>query len=239
MTQLIKSGLDRVPVIDTEGHIDWQSRLIITGEEYGFFPTSLNEIAQVANLVNYLGTPRSTIQTLNEILWHQKNHGYDGALAVRSVTQEFGLYHEDAFDRAQRLSELATKLIDVNPEITVELSDAAEDRGLLDLLQFIEVRKAAETGDNTPLKGGVTKRGEKREKVLASHYDQSMVDSVFLGVLVSDVLRMTVHEARLAAADAATSQQNRQQFWHERIEESQKHGAARLAAKEILAKLAA
>ena len=224
---------DTESVYDPE-QLPWQDRMEVLANDYGFLPTTREELNRAFGVIPFLDQKGKTAAHLNEILLHRRNAGEsDPAGAVRSVVSSMGVYIEDSTQHIERLQTLADELHEVNPRLTLETVVLDSVAPLLDIVQFQDLRACVETGDPTVLEGKVQK-DKSGHRELHTHYDPKYHDDLLTELKVGQLLERTVLEVRIDIQAALQSHTNRAAFWKARVEESRMHGAARPVANRIL-----
>ncbi len=218
--------------INPSDQINWQNRLNILGENYGFYPTSLAESTRAHMIIPFLEEPGKTAKHLNEVLIRSKRD----PRAVRSVVRTFGDYAIDAKVRTARLEDFRQEVELTNPHIRVEQAEEAREHpGLIDVLQFHDILLAAESGDSGALRSKeVVKDGVKKQR---TNYELDICNDALITVLTDPLQRIRIIDARDMAADAISSHTVRNEFWIERLVESRIHAVARPIAESLLAEL--
>lgn len=232
MTKALEFNNLPTPSIDADNHINWQNRLIIMGSEYGFLPTSLGELNRAHMIIPFLDTPGKTAKHLNEVLINRNRD----ARAVRSVVRTLGEYALDAQERRARLESFRHDTELANPYLRVEVvEEACQHPGLVDALQFHEIKQAAIIGKSDPLRSKEVVRDGKRHR--RTNYELDICNDALISILTDSLQQKEIREVRSLVGNAIDSHAARATFWTQRLQESRSHSVARPVADALLTQL--
>lgn len=221
--------------------IDWQERMVVM-EQYGFLPTSSDELNRAMVVLDYLGTRRKVGGHLNEIVLHNKRYASENpAAAAMSVVRGFEYWARDAIGQVASYQKLCSKLALVNPAenaLVIYETEEPEDAddifvSLTALIKQDRLQRAVAVGNREILATTLAKSdGGKKQKEVKSTTNTVTDDEkkTFLNSHTALDLRKL--------AEAQTGQQsNRFAFWREVIAQSDNHMAVTAMVKHILPKL--
>lgn len=221
-----------------EDTLDWQSRLEILQQGYGFLPTTSQELHQAFGAIPFVDTPGGVGGHLNEILRHQiKSRAVDPAAAVRTYTRSMGAYMLDAASRRQALLVTHGNLALINPYLEIGQIDFSEDiglHGLLSAVQYRHIRDSIKTGELRPLEGGYRRPRHQLNKRLMTHYDIETNDETMVQIVMGPMINEKVVALKSLVAQAGKSHKNRQEFWENMLDSSRSHLVAKPIIEELL-----
>ncbi|RTK95094.1 hypothetical protein EKI60_01410 [Candidatus Saccharibacteria bacterium] len=218
-------------------------RMEVMRQDYGFMPTTRDELNAAIGLVGFETTPGGTARHLNEILLHQKRAvTNDPAQAVRSVTAEYDGFARRAQSDHQGLINLQGDVRELmNPRVSIG-EDAGSNSALRQLVRFMDLDAYTLTKGEVwpgfdPLKKAARVRGKQGARMIVDRYSASEMDEE-VETHVRDVLAATtVGQTRVLVDRAVADQARRLDFWVSKLRESRNHGIARPIADRALAHL--
>lgn len=221
-------------------------RLEVMQRDYGFIPTTQDEVNVAIGLVAFQTAPGKTAKHLNEILKHQQGaQTTNPAQAVISVTAEYASFAHGAKGDLTQLSSLRGEVAELmNPKVSLIEELELATGGLRQLVRHMDLRKyIASKGHETPqfelLKKATRTRGPGSNRAIIDVYSSLDLDHEVEGHLQEVLTDTKVGTARSLVDMAVLDQTNRLNFWTERLREARAHAVARPIAYKALASLGA
>jgi len=210
------------PIVD-----DPLVRLSLIQQRDGFFAVSLGEITEALVLGSYGPKGGGAAKHLNDILVHQMKENVnieDPTSTVRSIAREYVNYHETSKKTVEDLTKL---LIDVkeidNPHLSLEMAIGLNHLGLAGLVRFMDLKR---------LVSAKTIKEDEINPLSIDYTDEPKLETFLY--IEGKLKDMNIKSIRNLVPKSLQDQQNRYNFWHQRLVESSWHMSARPIVMEAL-----
>lgn len=225
-------------VVASPEQIHTLERLLIVGEEEGFYPTSRRELNEAFNLRSFRETPGGAAKHLAEVSAHQVKHNASPREAVRSIANEYFGYARRARTDKTNLLTLQEEVSDLSQHNRLEtVKTSMISTGLGQLVRYIDLKKLAHTQDFSQFDVTVLRGYDREHNDAFDNYVSSEPSKEMTAHIESVISSMRLWQLSETVDAAITEQSKRFEFWVECLKESRRHSVARPIAYNALISL--
>jgi hypothetical protein len=225
----------------SEDKPEWLQRQEQLHDQFGFWATSSQEIADAHTVSRYLGTPRGVAGYLNTVMQESRRRNVKRASAIiPAKADQMGAFYIDAVERHVRTESLGSQLCDLDPNLMAdEAADQLLTPAIIDLQQHAALYRAVDRADRDPLKAtlGKQKATHGIRLVLKTMFEVPEDGAQLLIAeqqAIDDLRNYTVRELTGLANDTSNNHAHRIEFWRASLLDARRHALAEKTVDKIL-----
>jgi hypothetical protein len=220
---------------------EWLQRQEQLHDQFGFWATSSQEIADAYTVGRYLGTPKGVAGYLNTVMQDSRRRSVKRASAIiPAKTEQMGAFYTDAVERHIRTESFGSQLRDLDPNLMAdEAAGLLLTPAIIDLQQYAALYRAVDRADRDPLKAtlGKQKATHGIRLVLKTMFEVPEDEAQLLIAeqqAIDDLRNYTVRELAELASKTSNNHAHRIEFWRATLLDTRRHALAEKTVDKTL-----